>query len=131
MIDLRACLHCGEIAQLVTGREIYPHRPDLFAKSFWRCVPCRAHVGCHGLSSNPLGRPADNATRAARMRAHAFFDPVWKSRMMLRREAYSWLAGELGIESGACHISWFDAARCQDVVEAVMRLRAGSANGRG
>lgn len=41
------CDYCGNDAMLVSGRAIYPHRPDLFRLNFWQCAPCDAYVGCH------------------------------------------------------------------------------------
>lgn len=29
-----SCPYCGERAKLVTGKDLYPHRPDLYAKPF-------------------------------------------------------------------------------------------------
>lgn len=44
---------------------------------------------------------------------------------MTRRAAYSWLAGELGVEVKRCHIGWFDVAECHRVVE-VSNAKRGS-----
>ncbi|MBR5172236.1 MAG: hypothetical protein IKW14_02425 [Phascolarctobacterium sp.] len=38
-------------------------------------------------------------------KAHASFDPIWKSGIIERGLAYSWLARELGIEYADCHFS--------------------------
>lgn len=104
--------------RLVTGLAVYPHRPDLDHKRFWKCQ-CGAYCGCHPGTSNPLGYPANAATRKARNQAHAIFDPLWKTGIMRRSEAYSWLAGVLGIERDACHIGMMDEAMALRVVEAV------------
>lgn len=115
------CLHCNAPAELTDGERIYPHRPDLKAKRFWLCA-CGAYCGCHGKTSRALGRPADAATRTARQRLHAVFDPVWKSGRMGRREAYAWLAQKLRIEFDACHVSLFDKATCDRAVEIVLQF---------
>ena len=123
------CPYCTQPAILVGGREIYPHRPDLAAKNFWACAPCKAYVGCHdagvgqGDGTKPKGTLANAETRQARKNAHAAFDPLWKGRRMRRRDAYGWLAQELGIKYRDCHIGEFDAAMCQRVVDAVEQLR--------
>lgn len=73
------CSYCNKPAELVTGKEIYPHRPDLYPKKFWRCRPCTAYVGCHkpnagyGDGTRPLGRLANAELRAAKSAAHAAF----------------------------------------------------------
>lgn len=110
------------------GNVIYPHRPDLAAKRFYRCAPCGAHVGCHppaqkngkgghGNGWVPLGRLANAELRDAKRRAHAAFDPIWKSKFMSRREAYQWAAGALGISADNCHIGMFDVERCDQIAK--------------
>lgn len=110
------CPYCGHEAVLVSGEMLYPHRPDLYDKPFYRCAPCGAHVGCHPGTTNPLGRLANAELRKAKMDAHAAFDPLWKGKKRARRQAYAWLAHELGIDVSRCHIGEFDVAQCRRVV---------------
>ena len=102
---------------------IYPHRSDLYEKKFWQCQPCDAYVGCHRGTATPLGRLANAELRAAKQKAHAAFDPLWRSnylqRPMNRDEAYAWLSRQLKLPATECHIGMFDAKLCQKVVEAV------------
>lgn len=119
------CDYCERPARLTTGREVYPHRPDLFSKRFYKCTPCGAWVGCHDGTHTPLGRLANAELRKAKMEAHDAFDPFWRSeakrqglsRGKARRRAYKWLAEQLGIEPQLCHIGMFDVETCQRVVE--------------
>jgi hypothetical protein len=104
----RPCPYCNEEAQLVTGREVYPHRPDLFAKLFWACLPCKAWTGCHPGTEKRMGRLANAETRQLKMAAHAAFDPLWKSGRMSRKEAYAWLREFTGLQERDCHIGWMD-----------------------
>ena len=126
---MTTCPYCNQPAALVTGAVIYPHRPDLHHKMFWQCKPCKAFVGCHdkgvgqGDGTKPLGRLANAELRQWKQRAHAAFDPVWKARHMSRRDAYAWLAGQLGIKAEDCHIGMFDVDQCRAVVEAVETWR--------
>lgn len=115
LIDL-LCPYCNEATKLVTGKEIYPHRPDLYDKKFWQCKKCDAYVGCHPGSNNPLGRLANAELRQAKMKAHAAFDPKWKKGNMKRAIAYKWLAEQLGIACSDCHIGMFDVEMCKKVV---------------
>ncbi len=119
------CDYCKGPAELVTGKEIYPHRPDLSSKRFWSCKPCEAYVGCHQPNEkhdhkfwSPLGRLANGKLRRAKGRAHLSFDPIWKDRKMSRKEAYRWLAESLGIPSERCHIGMFDVEQCEQVIKA-------------
>lgn len=133
-MPIAACPYCDKPPVLVTGRELYPHRPDLALLKFWRCDPCDAHVGCHKAGARvdavisdgtlPLGRLANAELRRAKSAAHAAFDPLWMSKRMRRRDAYRWLAGELGISAANCHIGMLDVDGCKAVVAVVKRRRA-------
>lgn len=110
------CIECGGVGKLVTGDVIYPHRPDLYHKSFYRCA-CGAYCGCHPNSVVPLGFPCGPATRRARNAAHSSFDPLWKSGKMSRASAYKWLSDSLRIAPGDCHIGMMTAEQAWRVVE--------------
>lgn len=117
------CVECNAVADLVTGAEIYPRRPDLHHKRFYRCT-CGAYVGCHPGTQIPLGKPAGELTRKARNRAHNAFDILWRRKMRVagckqneaRGAAYKWLAKSLGYEPGRCHIGWMTADEANRVV---------------
>ncbi len=111
------CDYCGKPAEKTTGRVVYPHLPKLAEKIIYRCVPCRAHVGCHPGTDQPLGRLANAELRKAKMAAHEAFDPIWRGKPKgARGEAYGWLSRELGVDRSDCHIGMFDVAMCQRVV---------------
>lgn len=129
------CPYCSRPAELVDGGHLYPHREDLYDRNFWACDTCAAYVGCHAAGAYifdkdgerivsdgtlALGRLADALLRAAKLRAHAAFDPLWRDReprSRARREAYAWLAKALGIPVHECHIGFFDVGQCERVVE--------------
>ena len=110
------CPYCREPAKLVTGKTVYPHRRDLWNKQFYVCDPCEARVGCHPGTINPLGRLANTELRKEKMKAHAVFDPIWKTHRMSRKMAYAWLAKRLNIDVKDCHIGEFDVEQCRRVV---------------
>ena len=110
------CPYCSAPSRLTNGAVVYPHRPDLHNKAFYQCAPCDAYVGCHPGTINPLGRLANAELRAAKSAAHAAFDPLWRTGTKTRREAYEWLAKQLGIAARECHIGMFDAPLCERVV---------------
>lgn len=121
--DFTICLYCDEKARKTTGVEIYPSRPDLAEKIFWKCDQCGAYVGCHPGTDRPLGRLADAELRGAKMTAHDAFDALWKRKhgqrhspkMGSRSLAYAWLAEKLGIDMNDCHIGYFDVTTCRRV----------------
>lgn len=117
-----ACPYCRRSPVLVRGDVIYPGRADLKGLSFWQCAPCVAYVGCHkagngfGDGTRPLGTLANAELRLARNKAHAAFDPIWRSAEMNRRKAYAWLASHLGLSVKRVHIAEFDLERCSKVI---------------
>lgn len=122
------CLECGREAALTNSQQIYPRRPDLWNRPMWLC-PCGAYTGCHSGTEKPKGRPAGKITRAARIDAHAKFDPLWRAKMVrdgvsqkeARKAGYKWLAAKLGIEGKDCHIGEMDAATARRVVQICRR----------
>jgi hypothetical protein len=115
------CPYCRGPAPLVTGREVYPHRPDLYAKPFYQCAPCGAYVGCHPGTTRSLGRLADAPLRAAKARVHAMFDPLWKSGRISRSSAYARLADAIGIQPRECHVGMFSLDLCNRAIAALSR----------
>lgn len=115
------CHYCGKPAVLATGADIYPHRPDLEALRFWRCVPCGAYVGCHkagngyGDGTRPLGRLANAQLRTAKQAAHAAIDQYWRIGGRSRREVYARLSELMGMREA--HIGEFDEAQCAKAVQ--------------
>lgn len=116
MVD-KPCPYCSIPAALVTGREVYPHRPDLYEKPFWACLLCEAWTGCHPGTTKRMGRIANHATRQLKMAAHAAFDPLWKSGRMTRKQAYAWLREKTGLSERDCHIGWMDDEQLRRVRE--------------
>ena len=113
------CPYCKQPPELVTGKELYPHRHELAEKNFWLCQPCSAYVGCHRNTTTPLGTLANGTLRKARMRAHAALDPLWQDGSTPRIEVYKWLAEAMGLHRKETHIALFDEAQCARLVELV------------
>lgn len=118
------CPYCKGRAQLLNGVELYgEHREDLREKKFWACRPCGAWVGCHPGTERPLGTLAHKLLRQMRSKAHAMFDPLWKSEPHKRSQRYKWLADRLGIHPDNCHIGQFDMAQCRKVIALCKALK--------
>lgn len=131
------CVHCDATPVLVTGAEIYPHRPDLADRPIWRC-PCGARVGCHPGTEVPLGRAANAQLRDARGHVHALLDPIWRDAWkapayrgangkfdgvrgskrvitgVARTRVYEFLAARMGLTEEDCHVGMFDLEQCRD-----------------
>lgn len=106
------CHYCGNKAERVTGKIIYPHLPELHDKMFYRCEPCGAYVGCHA-NGKVLGRLANAELRRAKIQVHTALDPLWQQGNMTRKEAYRYLAKKMGIPVKKCHVGWFDLETCR------------------
>ena len=107
------CNYCKERAELVRGSALFPGAKELYYHKFWRCAPCKAHVGCHPGTDEPLGTLATQRLRRLRHTVHLRFDDRWKNgrlrkRRKKRSEAYVWLAEKLEIPVEQCHIGMFD-----------------------
>ena len=126
------CTTCNQTSRLTTGKEVYPHRPDLYAKSIYVCDGCNGRVGCHPDTTTALGTPANGALRKERSATHALIDPIWrhsskspcyergmsrKSIKGIQRKArtrvYSFMAEKMGLRDDQAHIGMFDIEQCQ------------------
>lgn len=116
------CDACDRDCALQTGRETYPHRPDLVDVRTWVCKGCGARVGCHPGTDRPLGTPANRELQRARRMLHdALLDPLWRRASREkhgrpgRRRAlvYKFLAHRLGISRDETHVGMFSLERCR------------------
>lgn len=114
------CCICNTEGVVVSGKDIYEHRPDLWSKKIWRCPnhpDC--YVGSHEKSGEALGVMADKNLRELKMKAHSIFDPWWKSRRVNRYRCYSRLANEMGIDINDCHFGHFKEEQLKKAIELI------------
>lgn len=112
----KRCPYCGSPVVLRDSRYVYHSKKD-YGK-LWVCSnfpKCDAYVGCHPNTIIPLGRLANKSLRIAKSKAHHAFDPLWKSGLMTRKEAYIWLSAVLNIPQERCHIGMFNEEMCNKV----------------
>jgi len=112
------CCGCKAVvrARLTDGGEIYPHRPDLAPKQFWKCDTCKNYVGCHPSNDRkktpvPLGCIPTPEIRKARNHIHALIDPLWKSGRIKRTAMYAKMSEALGYVYHSDEISDIEEAR--------------------
>lgn len=104
------CPVCSKESVLVNGREIYPHRPDLYSLKFYRCENhTEYYVGCHKGTTNALGVLANKEHRNLKMKCHKIFDPLWKSKKHSRNGLYKKLSQEMNISIDKTHFGMFSA----------------------
>lgn len=113
------CPYCGSEVELKDASFVYSTNKAKSWGSVWVCSnypACDAYVGCHPGTTVPLGRLANARLRTLKKEAHKQFDPLWKSGLVSRREAYQWLAKMMDISIDECHIGMFDIKQCQRVI---------------
>lgn len=124
---------CGECGAPMVLR--VAKRGSLIGTKFYGCSRypyCDGTHSAHQSTGEPLGVPANKATKRARIDAHAAFDQLHQTRgRMSRKQAYAWLAARLHLTADECHIGRFTIAQCQRVVTLVnQRLTRGFKNER-
>lgn len=95
------CTGCGTKveARLTGGKEIYPHRQDLYVLPFWKCDACGNFVGCHHKTGNPtqpLGCIPTPEIKEYRKKIHAALDPLWERGGYGRKEIYRIVTERMG-----------------------------------
>ena len=113
------CPYCGSQVILKDASFIYNTSKSKEYGKVWVCnnyPKCDAYVGCHKGTDKPKGRLANPRLRCLKMEAHKQFDPLWKSGLMSRKEAYMWLSNHLNISIEDCHIGMFDVKECQKTI---------------
>ena len=105
------CRYCGSVIRLVPAETVYDEYTERLGKKgemIYQCQNCGARVGCHKGTNRPFGKVANEMLRCKRVQAHRAFDSLWKQRGMKRRNAYRWLAKEMGLPMNAAHIGGFE-----------------------
>lgn len=101
-------------ARLTTGKEVYPHRDDLFNLPFWKCDICKNYVGCHHKTAErtkPLGNIPTKELKSARQHIHKILDPLWKNKIMPRGKVYGIISEKLGYSYHTAEIKTVEEAR--------------------
>ena len=113
------CPYCGGEMVLKNAEYIYHSSKSKSWGNVWVCEnfpKCDSYVGCHKGTQIPLGRPANARLRTLKKEAHKQFDPLWKSGLMSRKQAYKWLSDMLEIPLDECHIGMMDIKDCQRTI---------------
>src|SRR3546814_9411440 len=61
------CPYCCMGALRMTGRELYPAKPELANKHYFACRNCDAWIGCKDGTWEPVGRLADADRKSPRL----------------------------------------------------------------
>jgi uncharacterized protein DUF3268 len=111
----KICPYCGQDT-------VYEDSAVIYGRSYgmiYHCQSCRAYVGVHKGTDKALGRVADAELRKWKIAAHNAFDPLWKTGLFKRKEAYQWLSKLLDIPAEYTHIGFFSVDTCKKVVDII------------
>ena len=78
------CCECKKDVEveIVSGEVIYPHRPDLYQKKFYRCPVCGNYTGVYDGEYPTL---PNEYIRRKRHDAHRRLDAIWRNRKLKAR----------------------------------------------
>lgn len=119
------CDYCGKQTRFVDSTIIYGKSYGMI----YYCPDCKAWVGVHKGTDVPLGRLADMELRKAKVATHAAFDVIWRRCRTTRKNAYSWLAEQMGLPIEKTHIGMFDVAQCKRAIALCKKRMEESTNG--
>lgn len=90
-------------------------------RKFYGCTnwpECNCTHGAHP-DGSPLGTPADDETKLARIAAHDAFDRLWKPELggrCSRNKAYRVMQDLMGMTCDEAHIGKFTKEQCEELV---------------
>ncbi|OUA88442.1 hypothetical protein BK706_17350 [Bacillus thuringiensis serovar leesis] len=108
MIEVEApkqCPFCNRDVVFTSNKELYGK--EYGNGKCYLCRNCKASVGTHNGTTQPLGVMANKEMKVLKKACHDLFDYVWISRKLSRGRAYSILADQLGILPKDCHFGYF------------------------
>lgn len=113
------CPYCLVESELSYASELPYGRPPGRIRI---CPECGAYVYCHPGTETAMGRLADANLRKLRLKAHEWFDAIWKNKLKKSRyNAYSWLSLRLGMNKDEVHIGLFNEEQCRRVIDICQR----------
>lgn len=118
------CPYCNQLALWCENKVVYGCN---YGKSYmcYYCADCKAYVGCHLNTRQPLGTMANRETRQWRIATHSLLDPLWQSGQYERREVYKLLRARLGRE---VHVGESNIAQCKEIIGCLQGLIAQQIN---
>lgn len=109
----------GSKCPYCNGNTVFVDSKEVYGKSYgfiYICRPCKSYVGVHKGTKIALGRLADQPLRKAKIEAHKYFNHIFETGSLTRKESYDWLSGIMGLPKHETHIGFFDIQQCKDVV---------------
>lgn len=85
---------------------------------------CKGSHSAHKETGEPMGKPANAETKAARIRAHNIFDQLWKGGPInwKRTDCYLWMQRVMGLTEKEAHIGSFTKEQCEQLIAYVQAV---------
>lgn len=117
------CPYCGSPIVLRSADGIYrDNSADTMLYVCSKYPACDAYVRVLHGTRTPVGTLANGSLRALRREAHQYFDRLYLTGIMSRKEAYEWLAGMLQAPLSQTHIGYLGEYYCRQVIEESKRM---------
>lgn len=112
------CPYCHVPTEYKNSRDVY----GIDYGMIYICPKCHAYVGVHKGTNKAKGRLANAELRQCKVKAHLYFDLIFKMGIMKRADAYKWLSKQLELPPEYTHIGMFNPETCAKVVDVSKRL---------
>lgn len=117
------CPNCGGTMILRSADGIYRENPNHTMLYVCKHYPeCDTYIRTHPGTTIPVGVPANRKLRALRNEAHHYFDQLYLSGIMGKRDAYLWLADLLQVPLSQAHIGYLGDYYCREVIKESQKL---------
>ncbi|MGL4631546.1 MAG: zinc-finger-containing protein [Leadbetterella sp.] len=113
ILEGKICPYCRIESILLDSSVVYKSSYGMI----YFCPNCKSYCGCHKGTNKSLGRIANRELREMKKDAHRYFDFIWESGIMSRRDAYRKLSIYLGLPIEYTHIGMFSTETCKKVIE--------------
>lgn len=117
------CPYCGSSVIFRSADGIYHDNQNqtmLYVCS--RYPECDAYVRVHSGTKIPLGSLANHNLRSLRREAHRYFNRLYESGLMDKKEAYQWLADVISAPLSEAHIGHLGEYYCKQVIRESKKL---------
>jgi len=117
------CPYCGKSVVFRSADGIYHDNSNgtmLYVCSGY--PECDAYVRAHSGTKIPVGKMADRRLRALRKTAHDYFNQLYLSGYMTKRDAYRWLADLISAPLSEAHIGYLGEYYCELVIKESRKL---------
>ncbi len=111
------CPYCGATVVYRKADDIYHDHKDRMMYVCSRYPECDAYVRVHEGTNIPVGTLANRNLRSLRRTAHQYFDKLYKTGIMSKDEAYSWLAYLIDSPISQAHIGYLGEYYCREVIK--------------